>query len=134
MCQVGKPEPQPKTLLVKPATYKDSGSNDPVPSYAAEKVETYSDQIIGDLQALDEKVKSLMEKSQSLVSAGTSGGKAQKAKAFVCKVCGKEGRATLIRDHIEANHLEGISILCNYCHNVSSSRSSLGHHKSKFHK
>ena len=121
-----------KALPVKAATYRDCGRKDPVPNYDRE--ETNSDQISGDLQALDEKVKSLMGRSQNLVSAGTSNGKPQLAKAFICKVCGKEGRATLIRDHIEANHLEGISILCNYCNNVSSSRNSLGHHKAKFHK
>ena len=127
-----KPTVQSKALPVKAATYRDCGRKDPVPNYDGE--ETNSDQISGVLQALDEKVKSLMGRSQNLVSAGTSNGKPQLAKAFICKVCGKEGRATLIRDHIEANHLEGISILCNYCNNVSSSRNSLGHYKAKFHK
>ena len=129
---ISKSAVKSRALFVKPSTYRDSGCKDPVPNYSEEK--TNSDQIIGDLQKLDEKVKSLMGRSQNLVSAGTSNGKPQLAKAFICKVCGKEGRATFIRDHIEANHLEGISILCNYCNNVSSSRNSLGHYKAKFHK
>ena len=129
---VANPGMKSKALFVKATTYKDDGSNDPVPNYAVEKAS--SDQITGDLRALDEKVKSLMERSENLVSSGSSKGKPQQAKAFICKVCGKEGRTTQIRDHIEANHLERISILCNYCDNVSSSRSSLSHHKNKFHK
>ena len=129
---VANPGMKSKSLFVKATTYKDDGSNDPVPNYAVEKAS--SDQNSGDLRALDEKVKSLMERSENLVSSGSSKGKPQQAKAFICKVCGKEGRTTQIRDHIEANHLERISILCNYCDNVSSSRSSLSHHKNKFHK
>ena len=37
--------------------------------------------------------------------------------AYLCKVCGKEGRDHHIKDHIEANHLEGIIIPCNLCAN-----------------
>ena len=53
--------------------------------------------------------------------------------AFVCKVCGKEGQATNIRNHIEANHLEGISIPCDCCDKVFSGRGTLWKHKTKFH-
>ena len=36
-------------------------------------------------------------------------------KAYICKVCGKEGVRSQIREHIEANHLEGISLRCKLC-------------------
>ena len=30
----------------------------------------------------------------------------------ICKMCGKEGVGIAIRDHIEANHLDGIALPC----------------------
>ena len=76
----------------------------------------------GDLKALDEKVKSMMEKSENLIANGAQ-------KAYVCKVCGKEGHGIAVRDHIEANHLEGISLPCNSCEKVCRSRQTLRKHK-----
>ena len=78
--------------------------------------------ITGDLQELDETVKSMMETSQSLVMIG---GK----RAKMCKVCGKEGQAVNIRDHIESNHLEGVSLPCNVCEKTFRSRMLLRKHK-----
>ena len=82
--------------------------------------------VSGDLQALDEKVKSMIEKSQNLISSG-------RKRADICKVCGKEGRYNAIKDHIEANHLEGIAIPCNLCDKTFRSRDSLRHHKLRQH-
>ena len=59
------------------------------------------------LEELDAKVKSMMEKSENRNQ--------RNAGADRCKVCGKEGHATAIKDHIEANHIEGIIIPCNLC-------------------
>ena len=78
----------------------------------------------GDMDALEEKVKSMMEKSQNLYQH-------QNIKADVCKVCGKEGKANAIKDHIEANHLEGIVIPCNFCDKTFRSRNGFKQHKSK---
>ena len=36
-------------------------------------------------------------------------------KADRCKVCGKEGMGSAIKDHIEANHIVGIVLPCNLC-------------------
>ena len=63
---------------------------------------------VGDLQELEERVKSMMGKSQNKNANGHQF-------AYVCKVCGKEGESTQIKNHIEANHLEGIIIPCNFC-------------------
>ena len=89
-----------------------------------------------DLQALDEKVKSMMEKGQRMKSNREKdrNGSPTKQPSYICKVCGKEGRSKDIRDHIESNHLEGISIACDYCGNTLSSRNSLRLHKTRFHK
>ena len=78
---------------------------------------------------LDLKVKSLMEKSSNMILTSTKSGKQEKAN--ICKVCGKEGQWVAIRDHIEANHLEGVSLQCNNCEKAFRSRSSLRMHKCK---
>ena len=77
--------------------------------------------VSGDFKALDEKVKSMMEKSQNRIKSGHKF-------ANICKVCGKEGEGIAIRDHIEANHLEGVSLPCNVCGKVFRSRARLRKH------
>ena len=81
------------------------------------------------MQALDEKVKSVMEKGQNMIQKGK-----QAKRAFICKVCEKEGDEVSIRDQIEANHLEGISIPCDYFYKALASRCSLRLHKANNHK
>ena len=76
----------------------------------------------GDLEELEERVKSMMEKSQNKYANGLR-------LAHTCKVCGKEGMGSAIKDHIEANHLEGISIPCNLCNKTFRSRNGLRLHK-----
>ena len=75
----------------------------------------------GDLRQLDETVKLMMETSQTLFSTWKQRGK-------ICKVCGKEGHATDIMRHIEANHLEGVSVPCNHCDKLFRSRIALSMH------
>ena len=77
-----------------------------------------------DLDQLEETVKSMMEKSQNKHANG-------KQLLDQCKVCGKEGMGNAIKDHIEANHLEGIVIPCNLCDKTFRSRASLRYHKKK---
>ena len=79
-----------------------------------------------DSQELDMQVKSMMEKSENNIPDGKTF-----RKSFVCKVCGKEGHSTSIRDHIEANHLERISLPCDICKKIFRSRSYLRKHKCK---
>ena len=78
----------------------------------------------GDLQELDERVKSMMERSQSWIKNAS-----RRVGANICKICGKEGAGIAIRDHIEANHLEGISLPCNICGKICRSRMLLRKHK-----
>ena len=80
----------------------------------------------GDLDDLEEMVKSMMEKSSNKLAAG-------RGFAEICKVCGKEGMGHNIKDHIEANHLEGIVIPCNFCEKTFRSRNSLRVHKIRQH-
>ena len=60
-------------------------------------------------------------------------GTIKQASSRICNVCDKEGLFKNIKQHIEANHLEGISIPCDNCDIVLSSRDSLANHKSRFH-
>ena len=60
-----------------------------------------------DLQDLIEKTNSMTGRT----SRRTANGKA----LCVCKVCGKEGESGNIKQHIEQNHIEGVSIPCNQC-------------------
>ena len=80
-----------------------------------------------DFKELDERVKSMMEKSQNKYANGQH-------LADRCKVCGKEGKGNAIKDHIEANHLEGIVIPCNLCDKTFRYRDSLWHHHKREHK
>ena len=80
----------------------------------------------GDLEELEERVKSMMEKSQNKLANGHQ-------LADRCKVCGKEGFSRNIKDHIESNHLEGIAIPCNLCDKNFRSRHSLKMHKMRQH-
>ena len=75
----------------------------------------------GNLVELEERVKSMMEKSQNKVANG-------RGFAHLCKVCGKEDMGSHIKDHIEANHLEGIIIPCNLCDKSFRSRNALRLH------
>ena len=81
------------------------------------------------MQELDEKVKSMIEKSEKKMPVGK-----QFHRVCLCKVCGKEGQYVAIRDHIEAKHLEGVSLACNQCEKRFRSRASLRMHKSVIHK
>ena len=101
-----------------------------VPFDQTSTVVAIPDQFDGDLEALDAKVKSMMEKSKNMVPAG----KLKQTKAFICKVCGKEGHPAAIKDHIERKHLEGIAIPCTFCDKIFSSRNSMSQHKTVFHK
>jgi len=83
---------------------------------------------ISDIRELDEKVKSMMTKSQNLILYGNG---SHLKKAEICTVCGKEGNN--IRAHIEAKHLAGVSIPCNLCGEVFKSRGTLAAHSRKHH-
>ena len=80
----------------------------------------------GDLDQLEEMVKSMMEKSENNY-------RDRKYKAHRCKVCGKEGESNAIKDHIEANHIEGIAIPCSLCEKTFRSRNALKLHKRSNH-
>ena len=87
------------------------------------------------LQALQEKVNAMMEKTDNPVFTGkqASDGTSNEEKVYICKMCGKEGRVTQISNHIETNHLQGISIPCGFCGKVFTTRNALTIHQTLIH-
>ena len=73
------------------------------------------------LLELDEKVKSLMEKTPNATADG-------QRRLYVCKVCGKEGQSIHVQMHIESKHLEGVSVPCNQCEKTCRYRHVLSQH------
>ena len=80
----------------------------------------------GNLQALEEKCKSMMEKTFKKDKDGNV--------LYSCATCGKEAKNNNLKNHIEANHLEGISIPCNFCEATFRTRQAFRFHLSKNHK
>ena len=78
-----------------------------------------------DLQDLDAKVNSMMEKTLGKNNHGQP--------LYRCKVCGKEAKSGNLKVHIESNHVEEISIPCSLCQHNSRSRQGLAQHKIKYH-
>ena len=81
----------------------------------------------GNFEELEEKIKSMMERSTRRIPSG-------REMALICKVCGKEGSMIDIMRHIEAKHIAGISIPCVLCGHVFKTRDALRHHKFKYHR
>jgi len=84
--------------------------------------------VAADLQDLDDKIKSMM-----MFSENSAGSRVQDGRARICKVCGKEGHMKNIKDHIEANHIAGVSHTCDICGKTSRSRAGLRYHTAKYH-
>ena len=78
------------------------------------------------MQKLDEQISSMMTKTGSKNFRGSL--------LYACNICGKEDTHSHMRGHIEANHLDGISIPCNFCDKIFRSRYSKAVHTQSFHK
>ena len=87
-----------------------------------------------DKQLHDEQIKSMMENSENRVSVKRGNGRIGEETTKVCKVCGKEGLATNIKQHIEAKHISGIMQTCDFCEQKFKTRESLRFHKSRYHR
>ena len=80
----------------------------------------------GNIQELDQKCNSMMEKTLKKRADGLP--------VYRCIVCGKEAKNGDLKHHIEANHLDGISIPCNICEKTFRSRNAMKTHKHRDHK
>ena len=79
------------------------------------------------MKELDKQIETMMSQGENTIGIGSS----DIRKAHVCHVCGKEGKSSHIKDHIEANHLKGISIPCSHCDKYFSTRHALRCHTGK---
>merc|ERR1712129_302207 len=86
-------------------------------------------EISSNLQDMDEKIHGMMETSEN-----TFWGNGKTRKMKKCKVCGKEGQKVNIMNHIEANHITGVSHTCNICGKVRTTKNGLNVHMSKEHR
>ena len=118
------PKPPTNTSAMIPETSFNAQN---LSSKIFEANEDIPSNVSGALKELEESVRAMMEKSQNNYGNGQQ-------KAYLCKVCGKEGKGNAIKDHIEANHLEGISIPCHFCDKTFRSRNALRQHKNIRHK
>ena len=85
------------------------------------------DEFSGELEELDNKINDMIGRGENLIPKGSA-----MIKVYVCKACGKEGASTTtLRAHIEAKHIEGISIPCNSCQKAFRSRKALRQHRCK---
>ena len=80
----------------------------------------------GNVQELDEKCNSMMEKTLKKSAHGQP--------LYKCGPCGKEATSGDLKKHIEANHIEGITIPCDFCEKTFRSRDLFGKHLRHFHK
>ena len=91
-----------------------------------ERAVALTSNFLGNLHELDEKCNSMMDKTLKKHSNGLP--------LYRCKSCGKEAANSDLKKHIEANHLEGISIPCNICEKTFRSRNALRQHNYTYHK
>ena len=114
-----------KPKLDQSFNYTNLGTENPLEENPSDmSVALVKERFSGEIQELDDKIKSMWMMI-----------KKDGQRVYVCQMCGKEGRVTTqIRDHIEANHIEGISLPCNFCEKTFRSRAALRMHKSHNHK
>ena len=87
-------------------------------------VSTINNQSVSvELHQLDDQIKSMMEHTGKIIMMGNT-----KREAMLCKVCGKEGRLGNITNHIESNHITGVTHTCDICNKTSRSRNGLYQH------
>ena len=79
-----------------------------------------------ELDQLDAQIESMMTLTDNVDQRG--------AKLSMCTLCLKELTKGHMKDHIEANHINGVSHSCNICGKTARSRTALRSHKNTFHK
>ena len=127
--QGANPETDQKSPPEKPKSYPSSEQIAKEPNITQKRPSSQNvkgDQTVAlpgwfGLEDLEERVMSMMAKGEHRFDNG-------KQPAYICKVCGKEARCRTIKDHIEANHLEGVAIPCNLCDRTFRSRHALSYH------
>ena len=96
--------PTPTMETKEPAIHSDTEQGEGLDQFLnkVSKIVSNPNQVKSDPEALAQTVKSLMEKCHNPFTKTKPF-----SKAYICKVCGKEGLKHHVADHVEANHLEG---------------------------
>ena len=81
-------------------------------------------EISADKQNLDQKIKSMITRNDTYVQSGP-----RMRKMATCNVCGKEGPYISMPNHVEANHITGVSHACEICGAISRSSHGLKQHQ-----
>ena len=125
--QKSNPKSQKYTLAADEVVCNENGLVQP----ATEKALVLTDEATSttNIENLDQQVKSMMTVSENADPYRKKNGRAR-----ICTLCGKEGSMGNIMQHIEANHIAGISIPCDRCGFVSRSRHALQVHEYKHHR
>ena len=111
---------EPKAKVKTTRTQKAKVSNNQEANYNnGQSFDDIKSNFTHELDELEGKIKAMMEKSKL---------------GSICKGCGKEGKSSDIKRHIESFHIEGLSIPCNLCNKTSKSRHALSIHKTVNHK
>ena len=127
--------PEEKTVykreMVLPRSAPQSNASEEILSHDPEifsgtMVATTTSQYSEELQELLQESEPMMEKTERKMPNGK--------RSYNCIICGKEGEKGNIRQHIEANHLEGVSVPCKFCEKTFRSRNALNSHNFKFHR
>ena len=93
-------ENEPTNIAVKVKHETDQFCNE---SPFNETILQQSEFVSADLHSLDEQIKSMYIKKDGQM-------------IYVCNICGKEtNKKSNMKDHIEAKHMEGLSLPCNFC-------------------
>ena len=79
--------------------------------------------INAELHHIDEQIKSMM----TVADLRTNDGR----RLATCNTCGKQSASNNMRQHIETNHITGVSHTCNICGKISRSRDALRQHRQK---
>ena len=127
-----QPSPVKTVSTETPRIQKTTNREEPSNGKSNVKTLATTNDTMGYLLELEEKVKSMMKKSQNVISYGKDN--QQRRIDDRCKVCGKEGHTVNIREHIEVNHLDGVAIPCNLCGQTFRSRRTIKSHTSLWHK
>ena len=108
-----------QTLDLTSANF-DSANNFPTGTLALPR------DVSGDIEKLDEQINLMMEKTARKNAHGQP--------FYACNICGKENKRSHMKNHIEANHLDGVSIPCNLCELTFRSRKTKRNQMRAFHK
>ena len=117
---------------VKPTHKKGSNSLNPVAKFDEQIASNVLDSAGGEVALTNGNLKEIDRKCLTMMEA-TALRNVRGQLLYRCKVCAKEEINGGMKNHIESNHLEGVSVPCNLCEKTFRSRNSLSKHTNEKH-